>query len=1377
MALQVNWADRYKNPGAYEAAVRSQLVNNNTPAIQQQLSRTPASPQAQQVAKQQNVQINAQRLIAPAQVNQQAPNVWETIGSMLGADAFKRTGEGIAEIVYELNGQAQKDRDRKAQEDEEDLKLIRHYGSLIKNGNDDTKARARTALASLMKRSNESTADFQARQQQIIDRTDPVKGAGALAEIGLNVATAGVGGAAAKGAVNTGQFLTKQLAKEAAIGAATGAGSGIASAYEANGAAANDDPNTFNSGVIGAAVGGAIPVIGKAGGKFINSVINKPTPEVKVAEKQIVDAIVPEVKALPKPKVTTRKPVESELTKPSVRLKRGNRGEIDSKLSNIDETDVFENRSIIKRLRNDTGKHFTEDSNQMFRLLGRIEKETGRKGLVDQYYYDTGRIRVANAIADSRVSGNEDIHKLFKGLKDFTKVGRFVRKLAGQDGKSQLDRFDDYAAARAELQNYKGMKTSKSREELAGLVVNGHKEFGERFTAMNNFYKDQAKYLYENGIISKSKMKSYQKNDDYIRIQRDVEDLVNQTHPGSKAVSLGSTSTKQRRKGSSREVLSPTRTLLERAQQMELEVQRNKAANNTIDVLGDYGLARRVSNSDGKNTVSRFRGGKKEFWEVPGDIKREMENLNPYIIGPVMQIIGAPNRLIRAGATGLNVPFAAANYIRDQVGSAIQSKNALVTHNPFVIIKSLGSAARELGDGSKDPIWKKFEEFTGNQTVYDELRNQKATNQTLRELRTGQKGRFINRAISPIRSVEDLIGVTEKATRFQNFKGTYIDILKKTNGDEAEALKQATLAARKNTTDFNRAGDWGRVINGFIPYFNAMIQGTRTMARSFKERPVATSIKTVSAVALPSVAATLWNYADPTRAEAYESISEFEKKDNFIIVGPDARQRSDGTWEGIIKIPKPPGYRDLTDPVRDVTEMFVKGEDNVNVANMLGDVLGAISGPIQTGGAEQFIGGLIPQQVKPFIQAATNRNFYTGRDIVPEYINKATDAEGNPVANSDKAYKTTSGTARELGKLFGVSPIIVENFVRDAAASVGQYGINAADQVSAAAGRIPQDQIGGKSIVEDVTGRFMEAKGDLLERNKTEGQKYFENRAKVTEKFTVNERAAYDALHPQGKNFMGDKIYEDNSIYKAAARLDAYSRFPKVFEADKALDAKQREAGSPGNPLYDLTGNNLKKVLEKESLPPGAKDPELSNLYKEDWYSEYSNKKSKFYDYLADEAKKDGKEFGGKDNPYPKTAPELQAAMDQYNSLAKGTGERSNFIKSNPEIWAAMTSQWAAVDNWQNKQREKRGLAATEGEEGKANGFNTSTSSSTYSSRGGGGSGGSRGSGINPYAYELKRGGATIKLSSSAKGKKPVAYKSVKKKSSKPKVSLKKATA
>lgn len=1022
--------------------------------------------------------------------------------------------------------------------------------------------------------------------------------------------------------------------------------------------------------------------------------------------------------------------------------------------TSIDPTDPFNEKNPFIRFRNELAKR-GEDDYKMLNLFRRLEKESDFTDLSRQYYYDTGNVRQSNSIANNLITSSPELRDALEGLGDFTKAGKKTRELAGMDSMSDLDRFDEYVSARVEANNYDGMKTYRSPEENARIVADGDAEFADRFASLNQYYKKEAQRLADYGIISKEKLAQYQANDNYVRIQRDMEDLVNPQLSRSQSKSLKSTTANQKRKGSEREILSPVRTLLNRTQQLELEVQRNIAASNTIDALAQFGLARKIPSNKitNKNTVGRFVNGKKEYWEVPRDIKKEMESVNPHIMGITARIISLPTRAIRAGATGLSVPFTAKNYLRDQAGSAIQSTDIRATHRPDKIISALGSAVKDFGSGSDDPLWEKFIMHAGEQTRFDELRNVKDTNKVLRGLRQGTKGEVFNKAISPVRTLEDFVSITEKATRFQNFKGIYEKVLKET-GNENLALREAVLAARQNSTDFGRSGDFTRVANLFIPFFNATVQGSRTLARAYKQRPMATAMKTLSVVTLPMVAATVYNMADEKRREIYDSLKDFEKEDNFIIIGPDAFQNPDGSWEGIVKIPKAPGYRELTDPVREVTESFLRGQDPSLNMGMLNDVLQVLAGPVDISSPEAAFGSALPQQVKPWVQAKANKDFFRNKDIVPSWMSSETSDPNKQV------FEDTSGTARAIGKQIGVSPLLVEQFIKDAGASLGKYGLNTLDRAGAAAGLFPGNQIGGKDAVSDLYSGFAKASGELLDKNKTDTQLHFEKQEKLLEKLNENEKSAFMSLHPRKSNFLGEKIYEGDNIYNSAARLDIYNRYPEVFNVDKKLDQAQRDRGQVGNPLFDLTEAQRKKVLEKAVLPPGAKDPELSKLYSKDWYVDYTNNRNKYFTSIKENIQKDlqaaeqaGKQkdveklgktlekFSGGGNSYPEMEPDVQQALDQYSALPKGTGDRTNWINSNPDMWDRIQNSFEKIDQWQNSQRKKRGLAATEGDEGEKNGYSSDSSSS-----GGGygyGSKGSRGSSrpkkLDPRAYRVSR--------------------------------------
>ena len=1146
-------------------------------------------------------------------------------------------------------------------------------------------------------------------------------------------------GAAAKGAT-----LGSRVIRGAVTAAPVGGIASIGNSLEHGDNLATGATNALLSAGATASLGAAAPIVGagaRAGGRAISRAIGnlkEARPTVKLPAPEPVAAPQP----IAAPKTAAAPP-----------------------------TDVPLNVTNKGTLKGDFNAAFTDKEAPIINYLKNVEKQTGQTGLVDQFYYDTGLQRRSNAIANAKIQASPEIKSAFGGLKGGAK-----------------NEFDAYVAARNELSNaQRGLPTSKPVSELQATVDNLAPAHAQRFDALRNFYRDQATALHDAGIIDSKTLQDFNQSPDYTRIQRVMDDVAPRPGAsGGNSMSLGQSLTRLSRKGSSRDIQPADMTAFDYAQGVQKEIQRNQAASNLIDVLKSQGHAKQLTAQEAvnKNYLKRMVNGKAEIYQVPKDIKEIADNVTPFQLGALGRIISAPQRLLRAGATGLSAPFTAANYVKDQASSAVFSKNVVATHAPANIASGIYQAAKDFGVGVDDPLWQKFTQHLGDTTQYDFIRNAKNAKLLSRELRLGQKGRIANSTIHPIRTLEDLNQITEKATRFQNFKGIYQKAIK--DGlSETEATKQATLAAWQNSVDFSRMGNVTQALNLLIPYFNAGVQGTRLLGRSFAQRPLATSAKTVGLIGMPLMGITLWNMSDPERKAIYNNISDYEKEHNMVFVLPGAHQLEDGSYEGVFKIPLQQGLSNLVQPIRLGVESYAN-QAPADVAKMATQFLGAVSGPINTDSPGAAIGGLIPQVAKPLVQQAANTDFFSGKPIVQDYINKATDANGNPIAENKKAYPYTSGSSRMIGDALNVSPIRVDKFIKDTSGKVGQYTQNAVDSALAAAGVIPKEQIGGVSVPSDFVRRFARASGKE-NFNKSEGAKYYDNLKQVTSGLNTNEQSAFNSLHPNKKNFLGDTIMEADSTYNPAARLDIYNRYPKVFEADKALDQKNRDAGKPGNPLFDLASAQVKKVLEKDNLPPGAKDPELSNLYNQPWYQDYQTKKSAYFTAVKDnqakelaDAKASGDtkkadaiqqsidKFNNQSNPYPTTDPKLQQTMDYYSSLPKGTGARKNWINTHQAEWQAMQNQFAAIDNWQNAQRGKRGLAATEGDAGKANGFNTSTTKSY------GGGGGTKTAG-SPYKYSvsLNAGGAIRKAKVSVKspGSKKVASRG----SAKPKVSIKKS--
>lgn len=925
---------------------------------------------------------------------------------------------------------------------------------------------------------------------------------------------------------------------------------------------------------------------------------------------------------------------------------------------------------------------FVDKDAPLLNYAKQLEKQTGETGLVDQLYYVTGLQRRANSIANSIIQTNPSLREALDGLTNVTK-----------------GEFDIYVAARNELANAgKGMKTSRPVTELRELVDRLAPEYSDRFASLNRYYQDWALRMRQAGLIDEQTYRSFISNPDYTRIQRVMDDLAEPPTRGGAGYSLGTPSARQRRKGSLREIQPADITAFDYAQRIQKEIQRNETASTIIDLLRRDNATRKVPASQAarKNTIRRVVNGKTEIWEVPKDIKELANNVTPYQLGVLQKIIAFPQRVFRAGVTGLSAPFTAVNFARDLVSSAVYSRNAAATHlNPVNILTGLKNAAADtLGAELDDPLWNKFLSVAGNTTEYDLFRNLGNAKEASRQLRLGKLGKARNMAGSPIRTLEDLNSITERATRFSNFKGMYESVLKRTN-DPNLAMREATLAAWQNSVDFNRSGNVSQVINLLVPYFNASIQGTRLLGRRLVDNPVSTSGKLLGMIGLPLMGATLYNQADEKRKAVYDNISEFEKENNIIIVLPNAKQKEDGTYEGVIKIPLQPGLSNLVNPIRQYTELYAGQVPLPEAQKMLSQFMQAFTGPVETGSIQGFIGGLTPQILKPTLQQVMNKDLFTDREIVPEYIQEQVTAEGKPLKESDKAYRYSSGSARLVGGRLGVSPIRVEKFIKDTTGKVGQYVINAADTILAGKGVIPEEQVGGISVKDDFTRRFVNAQGEYNYK-KSEGAKYYDFIKEATKDLTPNEKKAFDTLHPQKTNILGEDIFDENKRIMKYAKAGVYLQFPKVFEAERAIEMEQRKLGNPANPLYDLPADQLTRVLLKATLPPGAKDPELSNLWQQEWYQDFNTKRDQYYSQLQAKMASEGKALPQSDNPYPSPSPQLQQTMNLYSSLPKGTGARSAWIQSNPVLWNQMTNQWAAVDAWENKERVAMGLSPVE---------------------------------------------------------------------------------
>jgi hypothetical protein len=522
-------------------------------------------------------------------------------------------------------------------------------------------------------------------------------------------------------------------------------------------------------------------------------------------------------------------------------------------------------------------------------------------------------------------------------------------------------------------------------------------------------------------------------------------------------------------------------------------------------------------------------------------------------------------------------------------------------------------------------------------------------------------------------------GKVANMTRSRIAAASYL-AAKKKGYSEADAIAEAAYAYNNVMPNYARTSSAMRRLDAWFMYSSASIAGTRAYGKSARQRPIRTLVYTsmFTAPVVATVALSLANMgadADDENKNFYtdmlKSGKDYVVDNNLIIVLPGAtKNMKTGEWSGIVKIPVAPELRAANKIMwRTAYQQMTKQK---------------VATPATYGSAifNMVTGGVLDQPDNPFLNTLagllTDKNIRisqgTIRDITPEDLKRLPEQE----RYREDTPQIAKDIARQINEKspIKISPIKIEYILNN-------FGIT---------GRIIQNP---SDIFKEAVNQFYGGKG------KSEGAIYYEKLEqdkKSIPGWNYNDDNAYDSLHPIKKDSRGIDIWDDDvNIYNPSKRLSTYNQNPRVYELDKKQNERNIAEGKPGNPLFNLNNEQLRKVLEKEALPPGAKDPELDKLFNLEWYVDYRAEKKIFFEKLKELAAKEGWKFAENDNPYPETPPNIQAAMDAYNKLKKGTGDRSRWIRDNQELFNAMKAQWAAIDDWQNRQRAKRGLLPTEG--------------------------------------------------------------------------------
>lgn len=501
-----------------------------------------------------------------------------------------------------------------------------------------------------------------------------------------------------------------------------------------------------------------------------------------------------------------------------------------------------------------------------------------------------------------------------------------------------------------------------------------------------------------------------------------------------------------------------------------------------IDLVEQGRLLADTQKASDKGTISGFRDGIKEVYEVPRWLEDAMKNMTPQQFSGLGKAVSNAVRFFKSGTTVFNPVFIARNLPRDVQTAIVNAIKGSVTEgvkqpsvgkivgnsvysviDPYIMSESIVSA---LGKGE---LYKQVVSEAGLTNRFDTGRE--AARRTLDSVAasaslTSKVKHMIKNPMDLVRTLEDVASIPEIGVRLKVYDASFHAFKKMGMNDQRARIKAAS-EARNVTGNFLRRGAWGQVLNMWFPYLNASIQGGRSFIRALERDPVNTMMKWSTTVAFPLAATTLWNLSSKERMAAYMDFQEYEFENSFILLPEHPTKDEDGNWESY-KIPMPQGMSSLAQPIRKVIEE-IYAADELEAYDMFAYLFGTFS-PIDIQSSNALAATATPQLVRGGVEVIVNQKFFTGAPVVPDNAKTRLEMEAD-----------TTQAAKMLAKITGLSPLETEHLLNSYMGSSAESYFNLTDHALAAIGFIEPEEVGGQSFGEALKRSFRQTRGGRLD--------------------------------------------------------------------------------------------------------------------------------------------------------------------------------------------------------------------------------------------------------------------------------------------------------
>ena len=414
------------------------------------------------------------------------------------------------------------------------------------------------------------------------------------------------------------------------------------------------------------------------------------------------------------------------------------------------------------------------------------------------------------------------------------------------------------------------------------------------------------------------------------------------------------------------------------------------------------------------SSVTVYRNGKFEVWDVGKELADSLSEFNPQEIGVIIRAIGTPARLLRAGAT-TSPDFVFSNIARDTVLAPVFSKSGFIP-----VWSSLEGALTMLlgktGVSKKaKKIMQDWEKSGGMQSTLVSL-DRVVRDKGAFEMLNGQQIR--NKVFNPIEILRTLSEIGENITRLGEFQKAY-----KKAGKEGlkgrEQIERAGFESRDITIDYAKMGAYMKGINAVSAFYNARVQGYVKIYDGLTQRPGRAIAAITAGIIMPSVY--FW-FANRDN-EVYQRQPQWVKDNYWVVVVGDTPYR----------IPKP----------FDLGVVFGTGMEQFldywygNEANAKNDLARFT---LEFVGTQMRNLNPLPTILVPPVEQATNYSIFRDRPLVPDYMDRQL---LGPYQFNPYTTETSKLLSRTLAAIIGdhnaPSPIVIDNYIRGWTGGLGNY--------------------------------------------------------------------------------------------------------------------------------------------------------------------------------------------------------------------------------------------------------------------------------------------------------------------------------------------------